>query len=140
MNYFRFIVALPSESSLVLLNDTSSNEWIHIVMNYIGPNDGQGFRIYQNSRLVANRTTLQTFSDYISGNRNIVIGKFFNNADFWYSSVQVDELYFFNRVLTEAEIRMLSQNTNWVRAVPQKTRKLQCTMLSLSNICGTCPS
>ena len=40
----------------------------------------------------------------------IVIGKFFTNSDDRYSSIQMDDLCFFNRALSEAEITMMN---NW---------------------------
>ena len=92
------------------MSGTSNNGWIHTVLNYIGPNDGQGIRIYHNSIQVASDTT-HTSRQWVPGNRKIVVGRFRNGGDVWYSSVLVDELHFFNRVLTEAEIRMLSQDT-----------------------------
>ena len=125
LNYFRYWVTLPSDYFGIIMEHPSNNEWIYVVMNYIGPNDGQGLRIYHNSILVANDTTL-TSRQWYPGNRKIVVGRHYNGADHWYSSVQVDELYFFNRFLTEAEIRMLSGNTVWARPVPQKARTLQC--------------
>ena len=88
-----------------------SNEWIHIVLNYIGPNDG--IRIYHDGRNVVNITELSTRpGGPYTGNENIVLGRIYNEKDAWYLGVQVDELYFFNRTVTEAEIRMLSESTS----------------------------
>ena len=47
----------------------------------------------------------------ISNNGTIVIGRLFTDFDEYYASVQVDELLFYNRTLTEPENSMLSQNT-----------------------------
>ena len=87
------------------------NEWIHIVLNYIGPNDG--IQIYHDGRNVINITKLR-IHPYVTytGNGKIVLGRVFNDVNSLYGRVQVDELYFFNRTVTEAEIRMLSQNTS----------------------------
>ena len=90
---------------------TTSNEWIHTVMNYIGPNDGEGTQIYQNSRNIVNVTELST-RGYFEGNPDLVLGRVYSGGNYWYGSVQVDELYFFDRTLTEPEIRMLSENTS----------------------------
>ena len=90
---------------------TTSNEWIHTVMNYIGPNDGEGTQIYQNSRNIVNVTELSA-REYFEGNPDLVLGRVYNWYDNWYGTVQVDELYLFDRTLTEPEIRMLSENTS----------------------------
>ena len=42
---------------------------------------------------------------------NIVLGRIWADSDTGYSSIDVDELFFINRTLTEKEIRMFSQNT-----------------------------
>ena len=39
----------------------------------------------------------------------IVIGRLYTNSDQAYSSVEIDELRFFNQTLSEAQITMLSQ-------------------------------
>ena len=80
-------------------------------MNYIGPNDGEGLQIYHDLTNVVNVTQLRTRPNRVPGNRNLVLGRFINGGDYMYGSVQVDELYLFDRTLTEAEIRMLSQTT-----------------------------
>ena len=85
---------------------TMSNEWIHTVLNYIGPNDGEGIQIYHNSRNIVNVTELSACV-YFEGNPNLVLVRVYNGGDFWYESIQVDELYFFNQTLSEAEIRVL---------------------------------
>ena len=42
----------------------------------------------------------------------IVIGRLYTNSDQAYSSVEIDELRFFNQSLSEAQITMLSQLPN----------------------------
>ena len=98
----------PNGYFVHITNNATSNEWIHTVMNYIGPNNGEGIQIYQNSRNIANATELGDH-EYFEGPVNLTLGRHYNGGDNLYGTVQVDELYYFNRVLTEAEIRMLSQ-------------------------------
>ena len=81
------------------------------MFNYIGPNEGQGIRIYQDGNLMGNVTTLTNpYSGKSSG--KIVIGRRYPYINNFYSSVEVDELLFFNQSLTEPEITTLSQNTD----------------------------
>ena len=82
-------------------------------MNYIGPKDGEGLQIYHDFRSIFNETELRMCEDaYYPGNKNLVLGRGINGGDYWYGSVQVDELYLFNRTLTEADIRSLGENTS----------------------------
>ena len=122
LNYCRYNIYYRKNWCYVSIHNITYNEWIHIVLNYIGPNDEQGFGIYHNAIQVENvmKRCFRLFSP--RANRNIVVGRIYSEIDDAYSSVQVDELYFFNRVLTEAEIRMLSQDTVWIRPVPPQMR------------------
>ena len=85
-----------------------SNEWVHGVLNFLGPNDEEGIRIYENGKHVGNHTII-TQSSMTESNGRIAIGRAFTEIHNYYASVQVDELLFFNHSLTEQEIRMLSQ-------------------------------
>ena len=80
-----------------------SSRWTHIVLNYIGPENGQGIRNYNDGAEVESDTTKnqQSFSP---GDGRIVVGRFFTDRNQQYASVQVDELIFFNRTLTSAEV------------------------------------
>ena len=80
--------------------------WFHILFNFVGPNTGQGFTVYHDGELVANiiRTRPITAT---SVDRRIVIGRWATDRDEFYSSLEMDELVFFNKALTDAEIRML---------------------------------
>ena len=85
-----------------------SNEWVHGVLNFLGPNDEEGIRIYKNGKHVGNHTII-TQSSSTESNGRIAIGRAFTEINNYYGSVQVDELLFFNHSLTEQEIGMLSQ-------------------------------
>ena len=82
--------------------------WAHAVINYIGPNDGQGITIYHDGRLLENDTT-KFNNTYSPTNGEIAIGRVNFGGQLFYGLVEVDELLFYNRVLTDAEIILLSQ-------------------------------
>ena len=87
--------------------------WVHVVWNFIGPNDGEGFQLFNNG--VKARATIDASRRLIPLNTTIsssrfLIGKLYYNTDGNYTSVKVDELFFYNRALTEAEITSLSAN------------------------------
>ena len=85
---------------------SKSSEWVHSVTNFVGPNNGQGIRVYHDGQLIGHDSRKSTFSPLQNPvNGKISIGKFDR-----YASVQVDELYFFSRVLhvSTPEIKILS--------------------------------
>ena len=81
--------------------------WTHVVLNYIGPNDGEGIRIYYNGEKVKSDTTKLAGSTS-AGDGRIGVGKIHIDSDHGYSSVQVDELIFFNHNSTSDEIAALA--------------------------------
>ena len=76
------------------------------MLNYIGPNSGEGIRIYYNGVQVAEDGTKSNASNP-AGNGRIVIGRYYTGRDRNYASVQVDELVFFNQYLNVEEVRKL---------------------------------
>ena len=95
------------------MNVPHAYEWIHAVLNFIGTNDEEVIRIYNNGVQVTNEEIGQTNRTQSTSDGRIVIGRLYTNEDedSDYASVQVDELLFFNQTLTEPEIAMLSKIT-----------------------------
>ena len=88
------------------------------MINFIGPNDGQGFEVYNDGVQVQGReidgvqlegTNIIGSTEHPSADGTIVLGRSYTNSNQSYSSVYIDELYFFNRCLTEEQISSLSQ-------------------------------
>ena len=89
--------------------------WFHNVINYIGPAEGQGIRIYKDGTQVANHTTKSDPTcqhPQCRPDGKIVVGRDNTRRDRGYCSFQVDELAFFNKALSQEEITMLSQHTD----------------------------
>ena len=80
--------------------------WFHLVLNYLGPDRGQGIRIYMNGTEIASDDSPSTSTAYIStrGDERVVIGKYYTDRDIYYGDIDVDELLFFNDKLTEEQI------------------------------------
>ena len=79
-------------------------EWTHVAMNYIGPEDGLGMRVYYDGTLTGNITTKDSYT-YPAGEGRIFIGRYFVDIDqFGYGSFDMDELLFFNETINEQEI------------------------------------
>ena len=83
--------------------------WTHILLNYIGPNDGEGMWIYYNGMVVGRHTT-KGGGPYPAGDGSIVVGRCYTDQDRYYATAQVDELIF-NRHLTLDEIAALATAT-----------------------------
>ena len=86
---------------------SSRPHWFHIVFNIIGPNDGQGFRIYHDGKIGGNVTRFHRPRSTAHDAR-IVIGRFYTGHNSSYASFDMDELLFFNKSLTEEEIKMMN--------------------------------
>ena len=83
-----------------------SNNWTHVVLNYLGPDDGQGSKIYLNGILVASDSMKDAFS-YPQGDGSVVLGRRFTHIDGYYPNADVDEILFFNQSLTDEQISQL---------------------------------
>ena len=83
--------------------------WFHVVYNYIGPEYGQGTRVYYDGRLVTGTTQKRVF-DIIEGDGRIAIGRLYTVSSERAGSHEVDELIMFNKVLTDEEIVRLNSN------------------------------
>ena len=72
-----------------------------MVLNYIGPEHGQGIRIYYNGVKLDGGNTKYSGGKLASpSDGSVVVGKFGN----YYSTVALDELLFFNVKLTGDQI------------------------------------
>ena len=80
------------------------------MMNYIGPDDDEGIRVYQNGVEMKPFDTQTSPSSNPVGAGRIVVGRSKTDTDKNYVSVQVDELIFFNHVLGMEEIEMSSNS------------------------------
>ena len=80
-----------------------SSGWIHVVLNYVGPNNGQGIRVYNGAEIKSD-VTKQAYP-YRPGAGRVVIGRQLIDEYATYVSVDVDELLFFNEALTDQNIQ-----------------------------------
>lgn len=80
-------------------NSTTVNVWRHYAATYDGSNTVGGCKIYENGAVVTPASTSNNLSSTVAWNRIIVGG--FNGAG--------EDAWFFNRVLSATEIKMLYQ-------------------------------
>ena len=118
--YFSYDVSLNSATFFATASKPSG--WFHVVINYMGPDEGEGIRIYHDGVQVANATTKSTNTCQHVACRpdgTILVGRLKTRQESNYCSLQVDELAFFNEALSEEEIRiMLSQQFNTIKRSP----------------------
>ena len=76
-------------------------------MNYIGPNPGQGIQIYENGVQIGRDDTVQETAEKQPGDGRVFVGRRFTDRNTEHSSVEIDELVFFNNKLTTKEVRMI---------------------------------
>ena len=80
--------------------------WTHIVLNYIGPNDGEGIRFYKDGAEVAS-VAIKSGGPYSAGDGRIVVGRVYTEVNGNFASVQFDELIYFNAALTDADVQSI---------------------------------
>ena len=101
MSCFSFTVNLPVWN---YIEDTSvPTGWTHVVLNYLGPDNVKGIRIYYDGTAMASDTTLDLESQ-LAGDGRVVVGRAYTDQYQRYASVQVDELMFFNQTVSASEL------------------------------------
>ena len=118
--YFRYYLAVHDKAFWI--SNKRIAGWVHAVVNFIGPNEGQGLRVYNDGIILGNNvTTVYPNGTYPPpSDGRIFIGR----EDFtttatnftikFYGSVEVDEFLIYNRTLTEPEIILLNQNSIYI--------------------------
>ena len=84
--------------------------WTHVVLNYIGPNSGQGILMFMDGQEVASVTTNMPRSGSGAADGRVVVGKLFSVGEH-YASVEIDELIFFNQTLNLDQIKALNEKS-----------------------------
>ena len=127
LNHCRFIFQLPDGRIQGSLSNPPKS-WTYITLNFNVKQ--QALWIYQDGVHVRTYSTKREFSGIHPGDGRIVVGKVISNISrqFGFASVEVDELSFFNRVLTEAEIKILSQQ--WIESSPEVLVSLMVEIIS----------
>ena len=99
--------------SLSGMNATS--DWTHVVLNYIGPNNGEGIQAYLDGKLAGSDDTITVYPWFVPGGNGVtIIGKKITPGGGMYASFEIDELAFFNVKLSEAQIQKLYDTDKWI--------------------------
>ena len=105
------MISLPDGIFVANRNQISSG-WFHVVINFVGPSDGEGIVVYYDGAQRAMNQYKQG-NTYEAGSGEVVIGKY-NDI---YSSLMMDELLFFNRKLSLKEIEILYNMDEWLKNI-----------------------
>ena len=76
------------------------------MLNYIGPDDGQGIKIYYNGQEVDSDTDKLVWN-VPAGDGRTLVGRLHTDQNDYYSSLQIDELIYFNAALTGADVQSI---------------------------------
>ena len=81
-------------------------EWFHLVLNLYGLNE-EWFDIYHNGVDQESDVNPSSPYNFTAGHGVMVIGRYWSTDHKRYSSVNLDEMFLFNRKLTADEIQIL---------------------------------
>ena len=82
------------------------NLWIHLVLNFLGQNSGEGTQAFTDGVLVSRDQSGYSTSQ-TAGDGRVVVGKRYVNVNNYYAHVEMDELIFFNQALLEDQVKGL---------------------------------
>ena len=88
----------------------TSQQWTHIVLNYIGSDNGQGTVVYFNA-VQMRRDVSKVSKRFSTGDGRFVVGRQRTDGDGSYASVDMDELLFFNYKLSNTQIIQIKNMT-----------------------------
>ena len=84
----------------------STDTWLHVAIVYRGPNESEGITVYHDGVDKGNHTTKRLWS--FTGTGTVKIGRHCDKSGpQHYGSAHVDELIFFNHMLSQSEIVMI---------------------------------
>ena len=114
LSFFRFRV--DDKSGIFQVNTYLPDGWTYVVLNYYGPNEGQGISVYYNSNIQLRHfqdRTKQQSNLIPSGNGHVTIGNrlIYGYHQWQYASLKLDELTFWNRILSLIEIEAILDMT-----------------------------
>ena len=89
--------------------DKPSPGWTHVVLNYIGPDSGQGIQIYLDGvHTKSDLESAKTTYTRTLGDSKVVLGRRYADQDKDYASVEIDDLVLFNSNIDIIQIQMLA--------------------------------
>ena len=92
--------------------------WFHIILNFFGFNNTQGITVYHDGVQLNKTAERNSYSgNFYASDRRIVLGRIADEFTYgphsdpylYYSSVSIDELLFYNHILTDQKIMQMIQ-------------------------------
>ncbi|MEI7581397.1 DUF1553 domain-containing protein [Runella sp.] len=116
-------VAPSNAITRVSKQSVARDKWIQLTITYDGSSRAQGFRLFQDGNELAIETTMdQLQKDILFRSREqsgIQVGGWWRGWGF--TSGKVDDITFYDRVLTPFELKQLAKKTNW-NAIATKSK------------------
>ena len=98
---------LYTKSADFAVSSAPRSGWFHSVFTFLGSGGGgPGVEVYLDGRLEGADTT-GSAGGFTDGGGTVVVGRVYTDDDKWYGSFTLDELLFFNRVLSAAEAQLI---------------------------------
>ena len=105
--YFSYAVR-PDEFRYKLEISAEKETWMHVVLVYKGPENGQGISVYHDGELRGNCTQRNAFSTEVVPSGALKIGKWHEGTTV-YAKLFMDELLIWNQQLSLTEIKAVMQ-------------------------------
>ena len=102
--YFRNDVQVKRRMFYAYVPKTN-NQWIYLVLNFIGPNGGEGIQAFKDGSLSTSHEQFWTIHG--EGDGRVVVGRRYSHRNSHYAHVEMDELIFFNQTLLENDVSNL---------------------------------
>ena len=99
-----FWVGLSDVTIFGIISKVEENQWVHLALNYKGTN--KEIEVIRDGALVPGQSFTSSYNRP-PGDDRLVLGKRETQEDGYYSSVDLDELVFFNRKLTAPELETI---------------------------------
>ena len=124
-------VAPSNAITRVSKQSVARDTWIQLTIIYDGSSRAQGLRLFQDGNELAMETTMdQLQKDILFRSREqsgIQVGGWWRGWGF--TAGKVDDITFYDRVLTPFELKQLAQKTNWNAIATKSKAKLSATEL-----------
>ena len=100
---------LPDGYRSRAMSSVPFNEWHHFACSFIDPDDEDRFQVFFDGKTSVKFSTFSPLGTSSTGSGRVVIGRVYTNVNSSYTSLELDELLFFNLALEEQDVQALYQ-------------------------------
>ena len=110
-NVYRFGVTVVDYMFEVLYTVPVLDTWMHVSLVYRGPAEGEGIRLYVDGLPAGDDTSRNPVTTTAPADGRLKISKLFEGGNAQKTPTTIDELLFWNRQLSQAEITAIKNLT-----------------------------